>query len=55
MDKSDGAGTLGLEDLLRLRGRGGRGRGRVYRSLLLLVLLETAECLGLLCLLNSRN
>merc|ERR1719409_1507271 len=55
MDKSDGAGTLGLEDLLRLRGRGSRGRGRVYRSLLLVILFETAESLRLVCLLNSRN
>jgi len=47
MNKSDGTGTLGLEDLLRLRGRGSRGRGRVYRSLLLVVLFETAESLGL--------
>merc|ERR1719409_2630008 len=47
MNKSDGTGTLGLEDLLRLRGRGSRGRGRVYRSLLLVVLFETAESLRL--------
>merc|ERR1719409_230880 len=50
MNKSDGTGTLGLKDLLRLRGRGSRGRGRVYRSLLLVILFETAESLGLVCL-----